>query len=336
MKEGINFPKKETNETDENRKAELNKFWRDENFKITLDGKELTLKESYLEVVKRCKEVFNKTKEVLEQEIPHDKFILYVNQTEKGMMQNPDISLIDKDRLELINEAETGQKEVTENYQIANIRYCLGMEKEDSRFKVFNSYTDDPSTLDLTNCVGVIFSGGEAYIKDENNENRKKMIETSKKIVEETENLKLSRLGICFGAQLLASNSGGIIDWINDKDHNQRTTGSEKIKPTNQENIALNLTIAENHAQDIHLGNMQAEVLAFNQNGALEVFEFGNTTCTQGHPEVGTTRLDLGLDLNKKEESKQELFESNIEKTREYFFIGFIKNAGKYNKEKSA
>lgn len=335
MKESIDFPKKETNETDEKIIAELNKFWRDENFKIILDGKELTLKESYLEVVKRCKEVFKKTKEVLEQEIPHDKFILYVNQTEEGMMESPNIKYVDKDRLELINEAETGQKKVTENYQIANIRYCLGMEKEDSRFKVFNSYTDDPSTLDLTNCVGVIFSGGEAYITDETNENRKKMIETSKKIAEETKNLKLSRLGICFGAQLLAHTLGGKVDWIYE-DHNKRTTGLEKIKPENKESLPENLQIPENHAQHILSGNMQVEILASNENGALEVFRKGNTLGTQGHPEVSTLRLDLGLDLNKVEFLKEKLFQYYIEKTREYFFIEFIKNAGKYNKEKSA
>ncbi|MBP9803109.1 MAG: gamma-glutamyl-gamma-aminobutyrate hydrolase family protein [Candidatus Pacebacteria bacterium] len=332
MHENLDFINQENK--DRKIEAEINKFWRDKNFKITLDGKELTLKEAYLEAVKRAKEVFSKTQKILEQEIPQDKFILYINQTENGMMQNPNIKYVDKDRLELINEAETGERTLMENYQVANIRYCLGMDKDDKRFKVFNSYQDDPSTLDLNSCVGVIFSGGEAYIKDEMNEDRKNMIQTSKQIVEKTKNLKLPRLGICFGAQLLADNSGGKVDWVYEEDHNKRITGPENIKPTNEEVLPKDLTIAENHAQDIHLGNLQAEVLALNENGALEVFQFENTLCTQGHPEVGSNRLDLGLDLNKKEESKQKIFESNIEKTREYFFIKFIKNAGEYNKNR--
>jgi GMP synthase-like glutamine amidotransferase len=286
MQENLNFTNQESKE-DKEKRSKINKFWRDSNFKINLDGKDITLKEAYFEALKRSKEVFKKTKETLEQEIPQGKFILYVNQTQKGMMENPDIKYVDKDRLELINEAETGEKEIIESYQIANIRYCLGMEKGDERFKVFNSYTDDPSNLDLSNCVGVVFSGGEAYIKDETNEERKSMVENSNKIVSDTTDLKLPRLGICFGAQLLANNLGGKIDWVYQEDHNKRITGSEKIKSMNPE-LPTELVIAENHAQDIHLGDMQAQVLALNENGALEVFQTGNTLCTQGHPEVGS------------------------------------------------
>lgn len=333
MQENLNFTNQE-NQEDKEKRARINKFWRDQNFKINLDGKDITLKEAYLEALKRSKEVFKNTQATLEQEIPKDKFILYINQTETGMMEASDIKYVDKDRLELINEAETGQKQILENYQIANIRYCLGMEKDDNRLKVFNSYGDDPSTLDLSNCVGVIFSGGEAYIKDETLDKRKNMIENSSKIVEESTNLKLPRLGICFGAQILAHKAGAQIDWINKDDHNKRTTGMEKIKPTQEDNLPSGLFIPENHAQEIHLENMKAEILALNENGALEVFKYDNTICTQGHPEVGSTRLDLGLDLNNKENSKEELFKNHIEKTREYFFINFLKNAGKYNKNK--
>ena len=150
MQENLNFTNKE-NQEDKEKRARINKFWRDQNFKINLDNKDITLKEAYLEALKRSKEVFKNTQATLEQEIPKDKFILYINQTETGMMQASDIKYVDKDRLELINEAETGQKQILENYQIANIRYCLGMKKGDNRLKVFNSYSDDPSTLDLSN-----------------------------------------------------------------------------------------------------------------------------------------------------------------------------------------
>ncbi len=327
MKEFINTQ----NENIEQKKSQINKFWRDSNYFLEINGQKLTLKEVYQEVLKRSKEVFKETKKYFEQ-IPKDKFILYVNQTEKGMMRNPDINYVDQDRLALINEAETGINNLTENFQVANMRYSLGIDKEDTRFKVFNSYEDNAVEFDLNNCVGVIFSGGEAYITDEEKEYRIQMIRNSRILVEKTESLELPTLGICFGAQLLADTKGGKIDWVFKEDHNLRVSGVEKINSENQNELPENLYIAENHAQGIYLNNMKAEILAKNEDQSLEVFTLGkNIICTQGHPEVGSTRLDLALDLNKKEQNKEDIFKSNIENTRKYFFIEFIKKAIEYS-----
>ncbi len=335
MQENFNF--KNNIELEEQKRAELNKFWRDPNYFLEIDGEKLTLKECYLRALARSKEVFQKTKESFEQ-IPKDKFILYVNQTEKGMMQNESIKYIDKDRLELINEAETGSKNPEENFNIANIKYCLGVENTDPRFKVFNSYNDDLNNLDLSNCIGVVFSGGEAFIKDEVNPKRIEMISKSTEIAKEIQRKSIPTLGICFGAQLLASIDGAKVDWVSEeKKEQQGITGVYQIESIDENKLPNKLYIAENHAQEIILENGNPNILARNKDQGLEVFMLNeNTLCTQGHPEVGSNRLDLGLDLNKKDDNKEIIFSNNLEKTREYFFIEFLKNAGKYNKEKSA
>lgn len=332
-------------ETKESKEARLNKYWRDPNYKIEINGEFLTLKECYERTLVRTQEIFEKTKQTLNEQIPEGKFILYVNQTKKGMMASEDINLIDKDRLEKLYQAETGNKEKSDDFQIDNIKYCLGIEKEDSRFKVFNSYNTDEEIPDLNNCIGMVFSGGEAYINGEDNPERIAMLEKSKNLIKESKKFDIPKLGICLGAQLLAHEEGAEVDWVkNEDDENERVTGMDQIIKTETtiENSFIQdfneiVFIAQNHGQEIKEGIvLTGKILAKNEKGSIEVIQFPDgTICMQGHAEVGSIRMDVGMNLNEILKEPSYIFQNDLEKIRELVFPTFLKLAGAYNNKNS-
>ena len=304
-----------------NKKERMNEFWENPNFKIEINGELLTLKECYEKVIKESREIFEKTKLILNESVPKDKFILYVNQTEKGMLQRIDPSLINKERLEKMREAETGKKD------------------NDSRFKVFNSYNEQESFPDLNNCVGIIFSGGEAYINGEEDQRRKNMLDRSRKIIQNLGHIP--KLGICLGAQLLAHENGMEIDWVKNQNKiNERIVGMDKIiknkdiKNSFLKNFDEITYIAENHGQEIKNSNIKnAKIIGQNERGDIEIIEFNNNTiCIQGHPEVGSIRMDIGMILNEIYKNPNYIFQNNLEKTRELIFTNFIYKIKEFQK----
>jgi len=337
--------RKNTIETRESKEALLNKYWRDPNFKIEINGEFLTLKEVYEKIIITSKEIHERTKMHFNEQIPEGKFILYVNQTFKGMMDSSELVHIDEDRLEKVRESETGSKEKNDNFAEDNIRYCFGATKEDKRLRVFNSCNPDEQIPDLTDCVGVVFSGGESYINGEENPERIAMLERSRNIINESKKIGIPKFGICLGAQLLASTEGMKIDNVKDENNTEkRITGADDITPIDQndENSFLSdiketLYIAQNHGQEIieqEISN--GKIIAKNERDGIEIIEFEDgTICIQGHPEVSSLRFDIGMILNGILKEPSYVFQNNLEKTKELFFNELIKRIGAYNSKKS-
>ncbi|MEK7588693.1 MAG: hypothetical protein AAB438_02640 [Patescibacteria group bacterium] len=338
-----------TIEVEEAKKAKINKFWRDPNFKIEIDGEALTLKENATRAVIQAKEIFEKTKEVANEEVPEGKFILYVNATYKGLMGSGDIKYVDKDRLMYVNEEDTGYKELEdgENFLDANMRYCLGFEKGDSRFKVFHGFDPDEVAPDLTDCVGVVFSGSEANVLEESIPARIEMTDKIRNLIKKSKVENIPKLGLCFGGQLLSNEEGLEIGWVKDKKGEERVAGMQTIKLTNlgksdqlSKDFPEDIQIAQNHGQEIRFTNdSKGTVLAtFLPTGAAEIinFENSNTIVFQGHIEVGKNKLSMGTSITEEDkypENIARIYQENPVKMREAVFPIFLKSVGEYIKK---
>jgi len=327
----------------EAKEAHLNRFWNDENFKIELDGQKLTLAECYDRAIIEADKIFAETKKVNQEQIPAGKYVLYINSTIEGLVGNKDIKYIDKDRLSKMYRAETGSGEISfDGFQDKNMGRCLGFEQGDARFKAVNAFTEKMPE-DLTNCVGIVFSGSETDITDETHLERIKMTERARDLIKNSEDLKIPKLGICFGGQLLASEAGAKINWIFDKEgHKSRITGMNEISQTDMsKDSSLHLDfpkkdfyVAKNHGQKIDRDSIPSngEILAEGADGSVEMvyFKDSNTLCTQFHPELDVTRLDIAESISNSKKEPTELFKKNPDEIRAVLFPNFLKMAGEY------
>lgn len=326
---------------------EFNKNWRNPEFKVTVGGESLTFKELYDRAIIKSKEIFQKTNEVAER-IPQDKYILYVDAVEKGTMGSENIDHIDEDRLKKVYEAETGSSQIDqENFQADNMRYCLGFNKGDERFQKINAFKESiPEDLS-ENCVGIVFSGSEVDMKDDEKKEHQKAIEKVQGLARQAKGLGIPMLGICFGGQMLAHTMKAEIDWVKNKaGGRERVVGLKQIKKTDTENPLLsdlpdNFTGAQNHGQEIVRKTLPkgSIVLAESESGALEIVLFEEEgryfiLCLQFHAEVGPTRLEMvqsgfGVEIARDEE----IFSNEATKAREVLFPLFLQKVLKLHKE---
>lgn len=324
-----------------------NNLWNDSRYKINIAGKSFSLKDCYDMTIEHSKKIFTNTRKVALKQIPKNKYILYINSTVEGVAKNKDLKYIDKERIEKMYESETGNPKIDpDNFQERNIRYCLGLgEEEKDKLKNINPFKEKIPE-DLSDCIGIIFSGSEAYVTDEQDVDRIKMINKEIMLIEKSNKLKIPKLGICFGGQLIANQAGAKIKWITDKNGNKnRITGMNEILKKNRKYYKLlsidlpegNFYVAENHGQKIEKENIPTneKVIAENLDGEVEMvyIEETKTICTQFHPEAGPIRLDIALSLPPNPRDNIDLFTKDMLEIREKLFIGFLKIAGAYAKK---
>lgn len=319
----------------EREKELANKYWRDENFKITYQGEKLTLKEIYDREIEYAKKHFESAKEIANK-IPDGKFVLFVNSAKKGTTHYDGINTIDKDRLERMNEAETGDKNThPDNFQAANMRYSLGFDKNSEKFKEFKSYEDIPENLDLTHCVGIVYSGSEINVLEEKDGTRIKATENVKHIMQIAKEASIPELGICFGGQLLSNTKGADIQWVKDEKGNLvRVVGIKEIELTEEaKNDPLvarleNILVAQNHGQEINKESIEKVggiILAVSKTGAPEIVRFGDKIYVlQFHPEVGLARVDVAMSIGKNPSNPEETFKNSIHQIKEAIMTGFM------------
>lgn len=324
-------------QTEAEKKAEIqNKFWRDQETRAEIKGEMLTLKECHERATAEAREIFQGTHELMEAEIPAGKYILYINSTISGVLSRPEIKYIDQDRLEKVREMDTGEKLPTEEFQADNIRYCLGINKGDPRFKFLNAFQDDLPE-DLSDCAGIVFSGSEANLKDETIPAHLAMIKKVEDLVRRSTTLPvpIPKLGICFGAQLLAHEEGATIDWVKKNNEKEEIVGIREMKITEEgrqspilEGLAGTLPVAERHQQEISRQELPGDVnvLAESEDGAVEIIYFpqSDSLGTQGHIEVGPGRMAIISS------DPLTVFKTDIFEGRKRLFRAFLKNIGTY------
>lgn len=325
----------------EKEKELANKYWRDENYKIDYQGEELTLKAIYDREIEYAKKHFESAKEIADK-IPKDKFVLFVNSAREGTTHYPGIKKIDDDRLKKMVEAETGDPNThPDDFQAENMRYCLGFKKGDERFKTISSYEEGSDNIDLTNCVGIVYSGSEINVLNEEKQDRIEATERVTNIIKKAEGIP--QLGICFGGQLLASLQGADIQLVrNKKGEPDRIVGTPIINldiPENGTNpilirlkkIGIETPVAQNHGQEINKESVErsgGKVFAISERGAAEGVLFGkNTICIQFHAEVETDRADVAMStMNTKEKMSdpKDIFKHDIKPAKGAVMLGFL------------
>lgn len=300
-------------------------------------------KSKYEDALKKSQEIFTEQHKLTDAMVPEGKFILFVNSVVEGITGKPHFAEIHPDRQRLMNEAETGHLQPTEEFQSANMRYMLGFETDDTRFMSVNSFDKDAlPAVDLRNCVGIVYSGSEINLLDEHNEEYLKATHRVKDMMQQAKNSNTPQLGICFGGQALAEVNGAHTTWSrNSKGSKERVFGAGKIGLNKQgteaqwlQGMPNNFYAAENHSQEIPFESVQdGTVLALDDRGVPELIIFGNNMlATQFHPEAGSTRLDVGMSLEKPTES-QDSFQHDLTVARKVIFSHFVELAGKYAQE---
>ena len=325
---------------------QVNEFWHDPNHKIWVaaEGRELTLQECYDREIRLSQEIFAEVSAVADLEIPPQKYILYVDMVNPGSMGNPQIKLIDPERLAKVYEAETGDSDVNQDFTSANIRHCFGFRANDARFVTVKPFFEDMPT-DLSNCIGIILSGSEANIKDETVSERVLMTNKVIEFIHHAKDLEIPMFGICFGSQLLNSVFRAKVDWIRDLENNTVTaeTGLVLLKKTDLgnrpdsplEKLPDEFYVHANHKQEVLRDSMpeDLEVLASSDTSQVQIVKLKNSDVVwaiQNHIECGDTRADILDDLHGLINKDKKLFQGESSKARRVLCPHFLKTAGKF------
>ena len=327
----------------------INKYWDDSNFKIQIGGESLTLRECYERQIAYSDKVFESTKKLSAEIIPEGKYILFINSAQGGTADHPEIGLVAKERIEMMYRMETGSDEINEEskakFQENNMRRCLGLEPRDQRLRAINAYNEE-IPKDLSNCVGVVFSGSKADVLDEEDGENIAMRESVREFMLHTheKEIDVPKFGICFGGQLSAEvYADAKIGYVKDmQGEKTRTQGVNEIYKTRTgkyfsfwDELPHTIYVPQDHGQEIErktVESMHAEVLAENTNGGVEVLYLkeAEALCTQFHPEAGSIRMDISESLYGNKIPPNVLFENDTDKVREVFFTLFIKTIGRY------
>jgi GMP synthase-like glutamine amidotransferase len=255
---------------------------------------------------------------------------------------------INKERCEMMLESETGSKTTSkDDFQKANMQYCLGFEKEDGGFKEFIPFRDNIENIDFSKCAGVVLSGSEMNVLDDTDESHMKATLKVRSVVREAKEKGVPIMGICFGGQLLANENGAEIEWVKGENgKHTRMQGIQYIKKTAKmldrtelfpELEALD-TVVESHGQQINSASIfnKGEILAENPiNHAPEIVLFGDKEiCLQFHPEVGSLRVEIVRTVTEEKYVPENTLNTDLLSTRKIFFHSFLKLVEKSNHKK--
>ncbi len=323
-----------------NKKETYNHYWRRPDYLIDLGNEKVSMRELYERITAESKKLFEDTKKLNKESIPEGKFVLYINNVLGGPVKNPEMENIDKDRYELMIESETGSKNTSkDDFQRANMQYCLGFETGDSRFKEFIPFDENQriNDIDFANCVGVVLSGSEMNVLEDTDEIHKKATVKARDIIKAAKEKGVPIMGICFGGQLLANENGARIEYVKDESGKQtRMIGAQNIKVTAEKIAQSNLfpelevcqTVVENHGQQMGRASIfnRGKVLAENpKNHAPEIVLFGkNEVALQFHPEVGSLRVEAVTSMTGNPQKPDNILKTDLISTRKIFFTQFL------------
>ncbi len=339
----------------------INDLWDKPYDGLSLEGRSVTLREYFSEISKYYDDVFKSTNRIFEQQkIPEGKYILFIDATNgAGLATNPALKKVEDGILKELYKSETGNEEIKRlSFQVNNMRYCLGIPKNDKRFKHINAYNlreEIPSDYE-ENCVGVVSSGSGADVLEEKpiKDVTNLLMKTALSNFLEKIPKDIPKFGICFSAQLMANvYSGAEIDFIysnkneeKNKNDRERKIGVHQVFKTIEHDFLNKFKnkffVGKNHGQEIVGSSIlphKGEILATNMDGKVEILNLKevNAIATQFHPEAGFVRLILGYILEGKEIPEDVLdhvFNRKYDHMREAFFGAVLQTIGEHLKAK--
>lgn len=335
---------------DSSLQAKYNIAWRDPRYTVYIDelGSELTFPECYKREVLHSRLIFEETHSVVNDDIPPDFYVLYVDMVIAGVTGNPAFKYIDLDRKQLMFEAETGSTDVTQDFYEGNMRHCLGFNTGDQRFRVVHALRE-PMPTDLRGCVGVVLSGSEANVKDEIYPERVEMTKKVSAFLRHLGDRGIPLLGICFGSQLLNQSLDAEVDWIRDLEsgdkkietglilHTKTDAGRRPGSPI--EHLPDQFYVHAHHSQEVLHESVPAslEVLAKSDTSHVQIVQSTNhamlVLTIQNHIECGDTRADVLRDFEGVAGIPEKLFQAETNKARRVLFIHFLHTAGAYARQ---
>lgn len=326
-----------------------NESWRNPEHSVFIvsENKDLNYKECYDREIAISKEIFNEISSVANQEIPPGKYILFVDMADPGSMGNPKLTAIDQDRLEKMFEAETGSPDTTQDFQPANMRHCFGFLPNDTRFVTVKPFKEE-MPADLNGCVGIILSGSETNIKDEQIPERIAMTKKVLAFVLNAKQLGIPMFGICFGSQLLNSVFRATVDWIRDLNTEEQLeeTGLVLLQKTDLgkqagsalEQLPDQFYVHASHKQEVLAESMpeELEILAKSETSQVQIVRLKNSDmiwAIQNHIECGDTRADVINSMYGVANKDSHLFQNESSKARRVLCPNFLKIAGAFSKK---
>lgn len=135
----------------------------------------------------------------------HSEYILVIDNVEAGPARSEGWAVVDTDVRDLVWQSQTGQVFSPENqgdYYANTLRYRLGATPHDARVQVWRSRGDEPLP-DLTECVGIVGSGSELNVHDDDaNPDHVRAKVRVAELFGEVFKRQVPVLGICFSSQM--------------------------------------------------------------------------------------------------------------------------------------
>jgi GMP synthase-like glutamine amidotransferase len=226
------------------------------------------------------------------------------------------------------------------------MKYALGIGKYENTLKSYRAFTSGRFTNnfpeDLSDCAGVIFTGSEANIHDEDRPEYKKMSSALIEFIEKVRAEGLPIAGLCFGSQALNHSFGSEVDWIYDDNHDNGEVGAVKLSLTEEgrendlfkyltDDEKKNLYINASHAQHVKKESMPDELVLLASSDISEVHITAlkhdhSILSIQGHPETTDVWVDMASDTGEKPGQFKDpnLFQGLTEPISEALFRKFL------------
>lgn len=294
-----------------------NKNWADGTVHLNEENKDITYKEAYEREVEISQSRHERMRGVLSECLPEGKHLVLIDLTDEGVAGRVNMAYIKEDRKKLAMKAQTGREAVDwKEYQSATIKYALGVEWYENTLKTYRAFEAGRFTngfpKDLTDCAGVIFSGSEANIHEEENKEYAKMSEEVIKFIRLVRSRGIPMFGLCFGSQALNHSFGSKVDWIDNDNHDSGEVGAVKLSLTPEgkqseifkeftEEQKDNLYINASHAQHVKKESIPEELVVLASSDTSEVHITGlksdhSILSIQGHPETTDAWVDMASD----------------------------------------
>lgn len=276
---------------------------------------------------------------ILNEVLPSDGWILFVDMVERGSAGSPYIPFIDQDRLRLAWRAQTGNDSLdATRFQNDTMRYWLGFSPNDPRFVLYQPLRDGDRIIDLTGCCGMVLSGSEAFVSHDESPEHQAMSNKVLTLVSEADARHIPLFGICFGSQILNHAFGATVEWINPREPEAAEVGLVRLEKTTagkQHPLLAHIpddsfyihVAHRQHVDPAHIPN-DLQVLASSETSQVHIAERRadhTILAIQGHPECTDAWVDISYDLmNVPDKTSPQLFAGYTGPVSEQLFTGFL------------
>lgn len=286
----------------------------------------------------------------------HAEYILIIDNVEAGPARNEGWAVMDADVRDLIWQSQTGQAFSPQNqvdYYANTLRYRLGATPHDTRVQVWRSRGAE-SLPDLTHCVGIVGSGSELNVHDDDaNPDHVRAKVRVAELFDEVFKRKVPVLGICFSSQMalhLLSQETDVVRYMHNPAGERSGEGGLVTltrTPAGQADVVLGefpdeFKLVASHVQEVDPEKLPAGsvLLASSKDCSVQIVRMReHMIFIQSHPETAWAWV-AALEKNSTKPGETPkpldpaLMDSQTIAHGEVIFSGFLRSVQQYTQSK--